>query len=1010
MVASNFYKAVKKRLILSFLAFLVIPNTAFSGEVLLSALKDLSPLSDAVLKIGEDRYFLSSTGTASFELPSGSYELVLQQYGQQLVNFKLNMSDDKPDVDISVLLEEGLEPNISINAFAANDEKLKKPGLVTGFVTSKETGDVVAGVVIRDESGTYSTTSAADGSFELSLPRGQYELSIASPDFATVKVKDFTILADSVMELNLSLAKVGTENLEEVLAIGSFIADTATADERDSSAILDVIGSEQLARFGDSSAASALKRVAGVSINQGKYAVVRGLNERYTAVTLNGSSLPSPDPTRRVVPLDIFPSSILSQINVSKSNSADLPSDSTGGVIELNTAQLSGEKEKKLSVSVSHTSNVTFSSVKTYEGGSTDFLGFDDGGRELPTTVEASINGFKNSTLTDMQKQTAGQAFENNYKLSTTKPVPNIGIEYSVQDTLPIEGTENQWGYIAAVKYKNEWEREDSERASYSYGGGVLIGDDEYQYDRTSNHIDLSAVFSAKYEVGTKHTFTSNTMLLRQAQSDAIYRDGIIGDNDRDVKASYLGWEEKQFFIQQFLGEHRFYNESDLKANWRLSFSQADLNSPDNRSYSYETPDLSPHQLYDSSIGREFIELKDNNIDFGTSLEGIVKSADRWQLSAKAGFDYFSRERDSSIERFGYNDTSNTVYTDLNLEHIMTPANINPSGFVLLYQTLPSDKYTGTWDYTAAYGKVNFEYFDLYKLELGARAEHSLQQLDSADFNGIPKQTELDDTGLLPSANLTWFNNESFQTRVSFSQTKNRPDFREISESIFYHPETRDKFSGNDDLEIAEINNFDLRGEWYFSDRESASLALFYKDFTRPIEVVAKPGGGDSVVYSFENQESAIVSGLEIDFKKEKEFEKGLGFISGNASVIDSEVTLYAPDISGNTVRKMQGQPENILNLQFGFDDYKTAWEYTLVLNRKGQSVFAVGVQDLPDIIEEPRIQVDVNAKNQVKENLSIKVSIDNITDSMVSFTQGGKNVREYKKNRILKGTLNYTF
>lgn len=336
----SFSSVQQKFVFITLLLSFCLPNLANAGQVLINVLKDLSPVSDGILKIDDERIFLSETGTAGFELKAGSYEASLQQYGQHLVSFKLELSEAENNADISVLLETSAEPQIDIKRYATGSEQLKAPGIVSGFVTSKESGDALANVVISEETGLYSTTSQDDGSFELQIPRGQYNLRIASPEFATVTVKQFTVLADSFLELNISMQKEGAENLEEVVAIGSYIANSVTASERDSSAVLDAIGAEQFSRFGDSSAASALQRVAGVSILDGQFAVVRGMSGRYVASTLNGNVTPSTDPTRRDAPLDLFPSSVLNSIDIQKSFSADLPADSTGGNVKLNTKGL----------------------------------------------------------------------------------------------------------------------------------------------------------------------------------------------------------------------------------------------------------------------------------------------------------------------------------------------------------------------------------------------------------------------------------------------------------------------------------------------------------------------------------------------------------------------------------------------------------------------------------------------------------------------------------------------
>ncbi|MBL4799028.1 MAG: outer membrane beta-barrel protein [Oleispira sp.] len=782
------------------------------------------------------------------------------------------------------------------------------------------------------------------------------------------------------------------EIIEEVVATGTYTADSVTTQERDSSSVLDSIGAEEFSRYGDSDAASALKRVAGVSIAGGKYVVIRGLNERHSSIMLNGASLPSPDPSRRVVPLDIFPSTLLSGIDVQKNFTPDVFADSTGGTIKLSTKKFPQEFEGKISGSLGYITNLTGEQRELQQSEGTDFLGFGaSGDRALPSD---SFNPNE---------------YASNFGTEESTILPNSTIELSLGDTL-IDNDDYSFGYTGSVRYSNEWSRQDRESNTYLIEGGKLVEDDDYDETRTSNSINLGAGISFGLIAGDNE-FGSNTMLLRQTLVENNVREGTGGDQDQESIDTRLGWYERQFLFQQFTGEHYVADFLDTDIKWQVSISEATLDAPDERYYSYQR-DPEEDELYElkwSTVDRVYNELTDTNADFSLDFTSLIFSGDTVEARLEYGLGMFSRERTSQGTRIGY-DGKGTDASDyagnFDIDYIIDDSTASGET-TIIDQTAASDSYDATWDLTSAYLATNIDIAEFFSFMVGARSEQSNMEVNTFDLSNAadPVQSVVEDDDIFPTISGTYRITEEVQLRAAYYQTKNRPDFRELANAQYLDPDSGDIYRGNPDLVSAEIDNIDVRAEWYFSDSESISLAYFNKDFTNPIEKTLKTGGD---VFTFDNASKGKLSGYELDVRTEMDFESYSTFIAGNFAIIDSEVDLVV-DTELKT-QSMQGQADQLANIQLGFDHLMSGTEVTLIVNYQGESLDAVAPGILPDIMREPRTEVHINVQTEISEDVTINGKLKNITDEKIQLTQGGKNYRSYSEGVEISFGLSMNF
>lgn len=1005
-----------------------------AGETIFYVTEDGSPVSDLAITVDGKKKLVRSNGFISFDIKAGDHQVEFSQLGEWAGDAEFTTTENQ-NAEVQVELVAG-EALAEVNVFAEDEIAA---GTLSGYLISEETGSGIVGATVS-LSKELTVITNQQGYFEFEVPRGSYEVMIDHKEYGQKKIRNLRVLANVATEVNVDLSMSGDGVIEEVVAIGTYVADTVTAQERDSSAVLDAIGSEQFSRFGDSNAASALKRVSGVTIADGKYAVVRGLNERYTTVTFNGANLPSPDPSRRVVPLDIFPSGLISGINVQKSATADRFSDSAGANIDILSKEAPDAFSGKLKVSLGFVDGLTGTSQDLQTTSGTEILGLGSDDRDLSSEAKLLASADNKVATGSEAADLIGLS-----QLETEKQNirPDMSLELSIGDMI----TETDSGYITykwTGKYSNEWNLEESDRATYdAVGNGDIQEADEYIYERVTNDITLATGLSLSYQ-GEDTNLYSNSMMLRQTQNDNVFTKGIRGENRDFIVEKEYAWREREFLMQQFVGEHYFSMESlfglETDLDWALTVSQASLNSPDTRSYEFvgqtgidtdetfnplatdytSTSDLSE----ENDPTRAYSELTDDSTDFYLKANTLLLSTDEYEVRTKFGLSTFSRKRVADNYTYQYelataNDELPTALNDIQIiSDILNEDAFSNGIYNVKSNTNYENSYEGTWDYSAFFIQPKFEIYDLVSAEIGLRLEDSDMSLETKEnpSTGSNVTADVTDNDAYTSLNVTYHMLEDVQARFAYYNSINRPDFREVAPAQFTDPVSGDLYQGNPLLTSSTIDNLDLRFEYYLSDNESITAAAFRKDFTDIIErtVSIVSGSSNSTIYRYDNGGDAFAQGIELSFSKDISFDNdfvGLK-VSGNASFIDSEVEELNASGNVSATRQMQGQPDMLANFQLEADELESGREYTLVLNYTGESLDSVSTSELlPDFMKASRAALDVSFKQPViYDELEIKATIKNITNSEVLIEQGGRMIKRYKPGSEFKLGLTYNF
>lgn len=901
--------------------------------------------------------------------------------------------------------------------------------VLKGRVVSIENNAPVPGVKVFLSGVPNALRTDADGLYVTEVPAGIYSISFVHPDYSTQILKKVDIAAGKDNVFSTEMTPSGL-NLGEVVVNSPSLTGglLALADEkRNSSSVKDVLSAEQMSNAGDSDAASALSRVTGLTLIDGKFVYVRGLGERYSSVTLNGASVPSPDPTRKVIPLDLFPTSALSSVVVQKTYSPDMPGDFSGGVVQLRTlSQLPEEPSNSFSVSGGINTNTTFVEGNTYEGGATDFLGIDDGTRELPDEVEDAVKGDDaGGVLSEAEAESLSQI----YNVDPLALPPDFGMKYKVSDVFQPLDADYGWGYNVALNYSNGWSHRITDETTYSGIEGFLREENVTTSTETENEINLGGMANVLLELGGNTLLESNTFITRKTTNTVTLDEGFLSENEINVQDTTLEWVENQLINQQFRGEHLFPSANDLLFEWQTSFAQASRYEPDTRFYRYSEDAQGDFGLTSSNVHSIVYEdLVDDTIDVSGDFTLPIYDFFGMQAKLKSGFSIVEKDRDSELIRLAL--ISDGTLTDDELEEdpedILNDDNIGgddtgDQGYTIADNTQPSDNYVAEQLLTGTYLLGELDINPRHSLMAGARVESNQQKVTTFQLTqqDIAQVGELDETNVMPAMSYTWKFADDMQFRVAYSETLNRPDFKELSTAPYIDPETRDLIIGNPNLEQAEITNFDLRWEWYLTRYETISAAFFTKDFTNPIEKTKIPGGGDTDVFSFDNVDKAVNTGVEIESRvwlsrllgerfNSYYFESNLSLISSEVTITDSNANLTS------TGRPLQGQSPWIVNLTLGYDDLVARRKMALVFNAFGERISDVGTDGFPDAYEQTAPSLNFVYKQEVfegdEDRLDFSLKLNNLLDPEYVILRGGEVESSYTKGISASASVKYSW
>ncbi|MDI1256577.1 MAG: TonB-dependent receptor [Flavobacterium sp.] len=917
---------------------------------------------------------------------------------------------------------------------------------LSGVVVDDTSGQTLIGVNIFIKTLNLRTSTDPDGKFIVrNLKAGTYEVEFTYISYQSKLISEVIIKENEDTALNVSLAEKKND-LDEIV-ITQTKAKTESVKsllllQKNSVSVSDGISAETIKRTPDKNTSDVLKRISGASIQDNKFVIIRGLNDRYNTALLNGAPLPSSEPDRKAFSFDIFPSNMLDNLIITKTASPDLPGEFAGGVVQINTKAVPDKDFQSVTIGTSYNTITTFKEQKTYEGSSTDWLGFDNGTRDFPSTVPSTeIFG----TLSDQDKANLAKTFEYDWSIKSAKFKPNTNFQYSIGRHF--EFNEKTFGVLLSLSNNKTNNYNIIERNDYDNPDPKLpsVLTSHFNDQNYTEQVLTAALANFSLKFNENNTISFKNILSINSTDLVVERYGQKDVTDtRFIDANVRWFTSNQIYSGQLNGDH-YFSQPKIKVQWTGFYSNIKRSIPNLRRniYSIANPESTdpaetvPYAAIASNNGGPdygggmfFSENKEDISGGKLDLSKKFNIGESFINEFKMGGFAQIRKRDFFARQLQYNALTNNGNFNYDLltlpdADIFTKENmgeISPGvdGFTLFDFTKFTDTYKAGSKLYAGYAMLDNRY-KKFRLVWGVRLESYRQTIDSRLTETEYLALDQQQNDLLPSANFIYAITGKQNLRLSFSKTLNRPEFRELAPFGFYDFTNQFFTQGNPDLKIAKINNYDVRYEYYPGKGQLFSASYFYKKFTNPIEIQQEI---NNKTVTYRNATSAVNSGIELEFRT---LLSAL-FTNENTTVFD-DITLFSNvaiikskvDISNfNTVtdqsdRPMQGQSPYIFNAGVQYINKANGWSFSANLNRAGNRIAYASSEVKPAIWEKGRTFLDMQVVKSFQNNkLELKLNIQNLLAQDLIFYQNNyRNTATYGSletlaNQVFTGDYHY--
>ena len=896
-------------------------------------------------------------------------------------------------------------------------------GTVKGTIKDKQDNGPLAGAVVMISGSNIGAAADLDGNYELELPAGTYTIVARYIGYTAVAVESVTIPEDGEVRLDFLLEAdsqmLGGGTVTAVMRRNTEIAQVQ--EQKRSYVVQTGVSAQQISRTQDKDASEVIRRVPGVSIIDDKFVMVRGLSQRYNNVWLNGGAVPSSEADSRAFSFDILPSSQLDNMVIVKSPAPEYPADFTGGFILVSTKQMPEDNTLDISVGMGVNDRTHFRSFISSQGSGMDWLGFGSGHRSLRAGMDGSLlayPGYENGG--NPRLDVPGNGLDSDWTLRTGRPAPDMKLNMSYNHTWKTDG-DRAYGLLAALNYSNtcktQLDMENSLYGPYDTSNDRPVALRKATDNQSSNDVRLGAMLNLSFRPKDgRHYFEWKNIFNQIAKDRYAERTGFNAqpDNINDMEYYY---SSRTTCNTQLTGRHTF---TDDNIDWSAGYAYANRNLPDRRLI--ERTDRTEQRMGIYRISREFTRLDEHIVSAGSNYRKDFHFG-TFEPSLKAGAYGEFRTRTYRARQFQYGwqpDNSlpeGFLFSDDIPGEVLINANYGPDRLYLYEEVNLLNNYEGAQTQLAGYLGINLP-AGAFNIYAGARYEHNRQvlRMNTRQFEESMQSTAYVNNDIFPSVNITYRLNDRHQLRAAYGKSVNRPEFRELSTSVYYDFELGSGVMGNYDLKPAYIDNFDLRYEWYPSAGEQISAALFYKHFKNPIEWTYTVAGGTDLIYSFMNARGADNYGIEIDIRKNLDFIglKDFSF-SFNGAWIKSKVQ-FEPG-TNNIDRPMQGQSPYLVNAGIFYSNTEHGWSAAVLYNRVGKRIIGVGnrygtgedgsSRNIPNSYEMPRNSLDLSIGRKIGK-CELKVSVRDVLAERCLFKQFEDVSVDNRKRTIEEVTRSY--
>ncbi len=876
-------------------------------------------------------------------------------------------------------------------------------GKIAGTVIDQGEGKPMIGATVRVEGQPLGAITDVEGKFLIAAAPGSYTLLVTYIGYQSQRVEVVVVSGEASIS-NIALSETVSEVKEVVITytVEKSSSQALMTMRRNMAQVSDGISADLIRKTPDRTTSDVLKRVTGASIQEGKFAVIRGMNDRYNAGYLDGALLPSTEADRKAFAFDVVPASLIDNITIIKAGSPDLIGDFGGGVIKINTKAVPESFSSSLSLGAQVNSITTFKDFYQFKRYSGEAFNFVSAKRDLPDFPD---NGLRSSSQFPNATQKAAfaeitQRFNNDWSNQIVTAAPNARMSYSLGFPILLKN-DQKLGVVFALNYANTKTYSLGNVNTYDGGGPVSAFTDNITKENFSTGGILNLSYTSK-----KSQITFRNLLNQNTDNNVISRTGTSDFANQATATNFANLINFNRLYNGIVSIKQVVGDDLFRVHATLNYSSIRRRVPDYRIVNYaQTPDfdkpfLALGDFFNTATGRFFSDLKES-VYSGTAEAYKEFGTEKLKTEIKVGYFYQQRQREFYGRSFVYGGSVSDATLDPAID--LGQGEIGASNLYLVEKT--SDDlgyYSGNSTLHAVFAMADQKFFNRLRAVYGARFESINIAVTNQKVNN-DTVAALTQNIVLPSVNLSYSLNDKTNLRAAYYNTVNRPEFRELAPFAFFVFDRNAEIKGNRDLQIATLNNFDVRAEYFPSPTEIVSIGGFYKTIQNPVEFsldVTQP----FTTFTYENEKSATVYGLELEFRKR------LNFISdnrlfydltayANLSLIKSQLT-FDEGSQARQDRPLQGQSPYILNGGIQYENSDNGWYGSVVFNRAGRRIAFVGVDPTfgdtrQDIYENPRSVIDA----QVGKNFgdfSLKLTLGDLLHQNLTFYQDVNDDKKY--------------
>ena len=874
-------------------------------------------------------------------------------------------------------------------------------GTIKGTVTDKQTREPLTGATIQIAGTTQGTVADVDGNYSLDVNNGTYTLAIKYVGYKDIIINNVKA-GKSDLILNFELES-DAQALGEVSVAARKNLEGERAlqmERRKATLAIENLGSKEMSLKGIGNVEEGVKKITGISVADAGQLIVRGLGDRYSTTTLNGLPIASPNPDNKLIPLDLFPSSTVQNITVSKVYNAEAFADYSGAHIDINTKE-----------------NITedFFNIGFNTGGKFNTLGKDsyrmnrNGSLFRTSGVDQAALNMPLSEFDNYVK--TRNIFDTSFAVKKKSSLPdfsgNLGFGKNIgigSQTLSI---------LASASAGNSFQNMDN--AFYKTLEATGSVQDNFAYDSYAQELKLAALGHIGYTL-RRHDRIGYTFFYARNATDTYQRREGIDAEDHELTGSNNITHIYSLQNHQLDGVHSFGGREQWELTWGGSYSKTGSEEPDRRQVMYIKNDngaLSLFKLNRQETMRYFGSLDEEEWNGNLAM--------RWKWNEnnflKLGVNYKNKSRDYKATRFYYNlNKIDPVITDIyDTDEFLNQENIAGGNVVVQRVMQPKDSYRAGNEIYSGYLLTDFYPVPSLLVNLGVRYEISRQWVDYATDGGdwYAERRNLDKNDLFPTLNLKYTVNDANSIRFSASRTVTRPSFIEMAPFLYQESYGSAQIRGNNELQNGYNYNFDLRYEHFGKNGDMISLTAYFKYLDSPIERIQALQGG-ATLHSFQNADNGMAGGMEVELRKQLMKDLRLG---ANISYMYTNVKLPEGGAYTNKERPLQGASPILANADLTYSPRfgeERQLNLALLYNLQGSRIHAVGVSKLGDIKQQTLHTLNFSAGYDINSHFSLKLQVNDLLNRAVIFKQEVPStgeeveVERYKKGANLEIGFSY--